>query len=48
MSGGKLPWPVADSIIDLANGRWRNVPKRAAVAVRDARSRRRKGINAAA
>ena len=39
MSGGKLPWPVADSIIDLANGQWRNVPKRAAAVVRDARSR---------
>jgi hypothetical protein len=39
MSGGKLPWPVADSIIDLANGHWRNVPRRGVAVIRDARSR---------
>jgi len=43
MSGGKLPWPVADSIIDIANGDFGNVPKRGASAVRDAVAARRKG-----
>jgi hypothetical protein len=43
MSAGKLPWPVADSVIDLANGDWRKVPARGASLVRGAASRRSKG-----
>lgn len=42
MSGGKLPWGVADSIIDLANGDWAKVPARGVSAVKDAAARRRK------
>ena len=33
-SGGKLTWPVADSIIDIANGRTRQVVVRMLVAAR--------------
>lgn len=40
MSGGKLPWPVADAVIDMANGNWSKVPARGIEAIRTARSRR--------
>jgi 2,4-diaminopentanoate dehydrogenase len=36
VGGGKLTWPVADSIVDIANGHTREVLKSAAVARRDA------------
>lgn len=42
MSQGKLPWGVADSIIDMANGNWAKVPGRAVSAARDGISRRKK------
>lgn len=35
-SGGKLSWPVADSIIDIANGQTRRVLVRIGAAGRDA------------
>ena len=30
ISGGELPWPVADSVVNIANGHARQVVKRAA------------------
>lgn len=41
MSGGKLPWPLADSVIDIANGRWAKVPARGVNAARDALNARK-------
>jgi hypothetical protein len=35
-SGGKLSWPVADSIVDVANGQTRRVVVRCVLAARDA------------
>ncbi len=40
LSGGKLPWPLADAVIDMANGDWRRVPARGAALVRDAKDQR--------
>jgi hypothetical protein len=39
MSGGKLPWPLADAVIDIANGKWGKVPSYGIALVRGARSR---------
>lgn len=34
-SGGRLTWPIADSIVDIANGQIRKGVKRAVIAGRD-------------
>jgi hypothetical protein len=39
MSEGKLPWPLADGVIDIANGKWGKVPSHVVALVRGMVSR---------
>jgi hypothetical protein len=42
MSEGKLPWPLADGVIAIANGKWGKVPSHAFALLRGMVSRPRK------